>query len=213
MNSVSPPIFDISLPLDEQTIVYPGNPAISLTRKPGATSVHTEISMGSHTGTHIDAPLHIFPEGAGVDAIDLSCFLGACRVLDFTDAVQAISVSELQKHDIKKGERLLAKTKNSLRGYKAFYEDYVYLDGDAADFLVEKEIILFGIDSLSIKKKGGADTRPHTSLLKQGVVIVEGLDLSGVTPGSYTLICLPLRFKGLDGSPARVLLVSGTIES
>jgi len=112
-----------------------------------------------------------------------------------TDADEGIRISDLEGYNIKQGERILVKTKKS------------YLDGDAADYLGDIGIVLFGIDSLSIKKQGGPDTRPHTSLLNRDIIIFEGLDLSQVEPGEYKFVGLPLKFTDLDGSPARAVLI------
>ncbi len=200
-------IIDISLEIREGMITYPGNPTVSIREVPGKTSTHAEIHLGSHTGTHVDAPQHVFSQGKGVDELDLSKLIGTCRVLDMTHVNEAIAVDDLKKADVKEGERILVKTKNSLRGFKEFFDDFIYLEGDAADYLAELGILLFGIDSLSVKKKGGEDARSHTSLLERDIVIVEGLNLAGVEAGEYDLIVLPLKFKGLDGSPARALLM------
>ena len=200
-------IIDISLPIDEKTVVYPGNPKVNIKTMYGKTSTYSEIKFGSHTATHIDAPKHVFKRGFGVDKIDLKKVIGECRVLDMTNVKEAVKVGDLKKVNIKKGERILVKTKNSQKGFKKFYNDYIYLDGSAAEFLAQKKILLFGIDYLSVKKRGGKDTRPHTSLLKKGIVIFEGLDLSKVKPGKYFFIGLPLKFTNLDGSPARAVLL------
>jgi len=204
-------IIDISLSLSERTIVYPGNPEINIKTIKGKTSTHSEINIGSHTGTHLDAPKHVFENGAGVDKIDLNKIVGECRVLDMTRVKEAIGVDDLKKEKIKKGERILVKTKNSKRGFEKFYDDYIYLDGEAAEFLAKKRIALFGMDYLSVKKRGGPDNRPHTELLKNGAVIFEGLDLSKAKPGKYFLVGLPLKFTGLDGAPARVILLSSDV--
>lgn len=198
---------DISLPIYEGMISYPNNPPFSAKsmKTPGGTFI-SQLSMGSHTGTHIDVPRHVFEDGIGVDKINLSQLIGPCRVLDMTHCEVSITTEDLEKENIQEGERILVKTKNSLRGFKEFYPDYVYLDGNAAQILAQKKITLFGIDSLSIKQKGGDDTRPHTQLLKNNIIIIEGLDLSQVTPGEYELFCLPLNLVGLDGAPARVIL-------
>lgn len=155
----------------------------------------------------MDAPNHVFPNGKGVDGLDIKSLIGECRVLDMTKSLTCVTVKDLQKAQIKKGERILLKTKNSKRGYKDFYTDYVYFDGDAAEFLAKKGIRLFGIDYLSVKQKGSEDNRPHTALLKKKIPIFEGLDLSKVKPGKYFFIGLPLNLKGLDGSPARAVLM------
>ena len=200
-------VIDISLSLHKNTIIYPGNPEVNIKTIKGKTSTHSEIAMGSHTGTHMDAPKHIFENGDGVDKIDLNKVIGECRVLDMTRLKEAISADDFKKETVKKGERILVKTRNSKRGFKKFYDDYVYLGGEAAEFLAQKKISLFGIDYLSVKKRGGLDNRPHTELLKNGIVIFEGLDLSKVKPGKYFFVGLPLKLMGLDGSPARAILL------
>ncbi|MBI4250301.1 cyclase family protein [Candidatus Uhrbacteria bacterium] len=201
-------IIDISLPIFEGMITYPGNPEVKITQRKGASSIHSEIAFGSHTGTHIDAPAHVSPKAKPLSRLPLSVFVGPARVLDFSNVKEAITVADLNPYHIKKGERILVKTSNSTRGFKNFYSDYVYLDGEAADFLARRGIALFGIDALSVKKRGGSDLRPHTSLLKRNIPILEGLQLKGVRAGSYQLVCLPLSFQAIDGSPARAVLIS-----
>jgi arylformamidase len=200
-------IIDISLMIEEGMITYPQNPAVVIERVQGETSTRSLISFGTHTGTHVDAPRHSFEHGAGINKIPLVKFMGSCRVLDCTTSKECVTVGDLKKHVIKKGERILIKTTNSKRGFTTFYDDYVYLDGDAADFLATKGIALFGIDSLSVKERGGKDQRPHTALLKKGIVIFEGLDLAKTSGGAYTFIGLPLKFGDIDGAPARAVLI------
>ena len=202
-------IIDISLPLNENTIVYPGNAPLKIEsfKSSSGLTYLSNISIGSHTGTHIDASRHVDENGAGVDEIDFKCILGTCRVLDFTQSVESIKKEELMTKNIQKGERVLAKTSNSLRGYVVSYDDYIYLSPEGAQYLAELQIALFGIDYLSIKKRGSPDNRPHTELLSKGIPIIEGVDLSRVEEGEYTLVALPLRFTDLDGSPIRALLL------
>lgn len=200
-------IIDISWPLAQGVAVYPGNPELRIVPQAGKTSAHSEITIGSHTGTHIDAPRHVFTRGKGINTVSLNTIIGPCRVVDCTQAQSAITVADLQPHRILRGERILVKTKNSRLGHKVFYTDYVYLDGDAAEWLAARKIKLFGIDYLSVKQRGSADNRPHTALLGKNIPIIEGLDLHAVKPGKYQLIALPLKFVGLDGAPARVVLV------
>lgn len=200
-------IIDISWPLAQGVAVYPGNPELRIVPQAGKTSVHSKITIGSHTGTHIDAPRHVFRRGKGIDTVSLDALIGPCRVLDCTKAKSAITVADLQPHRILRGERILVKTKNSHLGHKVFYTDYVYLDGDAAEWLAARKIKLFGIDYLSVKQRGSADNRPHTALLGKNIPIIEGLDLHAVKPGKYQLIALPLKFVGLDGAPARAVLI------
>lgn len=204
-------IIDISLPLNEQTIIYPNNPLLKIEPAQSATSALSKVTIGTHTGTHVDAPRHVFSKGPGVDKISLKAFMGTCRVLDMTHVKKGIAVSDLSSVHVKKRERILVKTKNSLRGFKTFREDFIYLESEAAEFLAEKKIALFGIDSLSIKQKGNMDNRAHTALLKKNIPIVEGINLKKVTPGVYTFIGLPLFFTGIDGAPLRAVLVRGKI--
>lgn len=199
-------IIDVSLPIYEGMPVYPNNPEVTIKPLKTTTSYLSEITFGSHTGTHLDVPRHISEQGTGVDKIDLNQLVGLTRVLDMTHCQSAVTIEDIEKENIKEGERILVKTKNSLRGFKEFYPDYIYLDGDAAKFLASKKIILFGIDSLSVKQKGNPDIRPHAELLNNNIVIIEGLDLSQVNTGSYNLYCLPLKFVNLDGAPARIIL-------
>lgn len=200
-------IIDISLPLNPSTIIYPGDPKTLIEPTGKAHPLVSKITLGSHTGTHIDAPKHVFEEGATLDKIPLEQIVGKCRVLDFTEAEESIKISDLKKHDIKEGERILAKTKNSSIGFDEFRNDYIYLDGDAAEYLAQKRISLFGIDYLSVKQRGSKDTRAHTELLKNNIIIFESLDLSNADAGEYIFVGLPLKFTGIDGSPARAILL------
>lgn len=200
-------IIDISLPIYEGMPVYPNNPPVTITPLKTPTTFISEITFGSHTGTHIDVPRHVSENRLSVDQVDLNQLIGIVRVLDMTRCQKSISLEDVKKENIKKGEKILIKTKNSLRGFKDFYPDYIFLSGEAAEFLAKIKISLFGIDSLSVKEKGSPDTRPHTELLNNNILIIEGLDLSKVIPGYYKLICLPLKLLGLDGSPVRAILI------
>ncbi|HEY4513131.1 MAG TPA: cyclase family protein [Candidatus Paceibacterota bacterium] len=204
-------IIDISLPLNSKTPIYPENVPLSINihhAMPEYSTQLSSITFGSHTGTHIDAPGHAVEGAPMLDKIPLENFIGTCRVLDFSqEEGESVTQKMLENKNIKKGERILLKTSNSIRGFKEFYEDFVYLDGDAADYLASLEVLLVGIDSLSIKKRGGADNRPHTSLLFKNIPIVEGLDLSKAEEGEYELYCLPLSFTDIDGAPVRAVLI------
>jgi arylformamidase len=204
-------IIDISLPLNNSTPVYPGNVPLSVSihhAMPEHATQLSSITFGSHTGTHIDAPGHAIALAPMLDDIPLEIFVGPCMVLDFSNEQgEAVTTEMLKNENIKKGDRVLLKTRNSTRGFTDFYDDYVYLDGDAAEYLVGLGVSLVGIDALSIKKRGGSDHRPHTALLSKNIPIIEGLDFSKVTSGEYELVCLPLNFTGIDGAPARAILI------
>jgi len=198
---------DISIPLDENTPIYPGNPAVEYTEHAGATSIHTTITLGSHTGTHIDAPKHTEQGGKGIMDLPLDIFYGHVRVLDVSTCVGSIKITDIEAYDIQAGERIFFKTSNSDRGLDTFYDDYVFLDGDCAEYMAEKGIILCGIDYFSIKQRGSSDTRPHSALLSVGIPIIEGINLRDVAEGEYTVSAFPLPFNNLDGAPARVVLI------
>jgi len=200
-------IYDISLPLEIGMISYPGNPEFRVSPVKTPHTFISDITMSSHAGTHLDAPRHVFPDGIGAGEIPLGKCIGPCRVLDMTAVKEKIALDDLAPHRIRKGERILFKTQNSLRGFARFYDDYIFLDGDAAEFLIRRGVVLVGIDALSIRQRGALDQRPHTALLEKNIVIFEGLDLSRVPPGRYFFIGPPLKLAGLDGAPARAVLL------
>lgn len=202
-------IFDISLLLNEQTITYPGTTALKITptRSSVTGSALSEITLSSHAGTHIDAPAHVIEGGKTIDQIKLDIFFGPCRVLDLTQVKDGILVKDLEGKNIKEGERILLKTNNSKRGFDKFYEDYVYLSSEGAEYLADLGVKLVGIDCLSIKKRGLSDNRAHSELLSKNISIIEGLNMANIEEGKYTLVAFPLKFTGIDGSPARIVLI------
>ncbi|MDA1316601.1 MAG: cyclase family protein [bacterium] len=202
-------IIDISIPLSPSTIVYPGNPPIQIEeiKSEASKSIISKITSGSHNGTHIDAPRHGIENGKSITDLPLEVFIGPCRVLDCTSDTGAVTSETLKSKNIQKGERILLKTSNSKRGYDVFYPDFVYLSPEGAKYLSDIEIVLVGIDYFSIKQKGSPDNRPHTLLLEKEIPIIEGIDLSSVEEGEYTLVALPLKYVGMDGAPARVVLL------
>ena len=165
------------------------------------------ISMGAHSGTHVDAPIHFIKEGKGVDHIPLDTVIGRARVIEIGDP-ESIKPEELRRHHIRRGERILLKTQYSLYVWQKddFYEEFVFISDDAADFLVDCGLRLIGVDYLSVGSFKYGGSYVHKKLLSGGIWIIEGLNLSNVTPGNYDLICLPLRIVGGDGAPARAVL-------
>ncbi len=209
MNYSDRKIFDISLALTNDTIVYPGNVPLNIethSHMPDATTHLSKISMGTHTGSHVDAPMHAVMGADTLDQIPLETFVGLCRVVDATHRLAGESVNKQDLGNVVSGERILIKTSNSIRGFDKFYDDYVYLSGDAADWLAEMKVGLVGIDYLSIKQRGSKDQRPHTSILEKNIPIIEGINLNHIGPGHYELICLPLKLIGVEGGPARIIL-------
>ncbi|MEO7503330.1 MAG: cyclase family protein [Gemmatimonadaceae bacterium] len=206
-------IYDISTPVKNEGVVYPGNPGISIEPKQaisrGAGANVSSIAFGSHTGTHVDAAKHFFDDGETVDQIPLDRLIGAAILLAFDDDLMSVGATDLQQHDIGSHTRVLLKTRNSsLLGRSDFVKDYTFLAPDGAEYLVERGVELVGIDYYSIEQFHSGHHRTHLTLLEKKTVIVEGLDLSEPAPGEYQLICLPLRLAGLDGAPARAILVA-----
>jgi arylformamidase len=206
--------YDISVPLKQGMPPFPTDPFPPKIyryhdRALGAKVTMSVLEIISHTGTHIDAPLHFIADGSTISDMPLDATIGPARVIEIKDP-EKIKVSELEKHNIKKGERLLFKTRNSPATYESetFIEDYVYLDGAAAEYLVEKGIILFGIDNITIGRYGDQDniTKTHQTLLEAGIYILENCALGGVPPGEYELLCLPLLMYKGDAGPCRAIL-------
>lgn len=212
--SDTPRIYDISLPLRSGGVVYPGNPAISITAQQaisqGAGANVSRLDLGSHSGTHVDSPKHFFDDGAGVDALPLDVLMGPARLLAMGDDVMSVGEAELRAHDLAGVTRVLIRTRNSAwlsAGDPAFHPDYTYLAPDGADYLVSLGVKLVGVDYLSVEQFHSGHHRTHRTLLERGIVIVEGLQLSEPPAGDYELCCLPVKFAGLDGAPARAVLV------
>jgi arylformamidase len=205
-------IYDISVPILNGGLVYPGNPAIDISPQQqvskGASANVSLLSFGSHTGTHVDAPKHFFDDGIGVDALPLGVLMGPAVLIGMDDGVMAVGEKELRLHELKKHSRILIKTRNSsFIRTPSFVKDYTYLAPDGAAYLVSLGVKLVGVDYLSVEQFHSGHHRTHRTLLENGVIIVEGLDLSAPAMGPYDLRVLPLRLVGLDGAPARAVLV------
>jgi arylformamidase len=206
--------YDISVPLKQGMVYFPTDPVppriYRLTdRNLGARVTMSMLEIISHTGTHIDAPLHFIEGGSTISDMPLEATIGPARVIEIKDP-EKIKVPELEQHHIQRGERLLFKTRNSPLAYESpkFVEDYVYLDGDAAEFLAKKGILLFGLDNITIGHFKEEDnlTRTHQTLLGAGIYILENCALADVPPGDYELLCLPLLMYHGDAGPCRAIL-------
>lgn len=202
-------IIDISVPLKPGMTVYPGNPTLEIEELKSETSASTisKITLGSHTGTHLDAPKHVFDDGSGIEIYSLKVFVGPAKVIDCTQETLSISRETLENASIEKGDRILLKTTNSGRLQEPFFPDFIFLSPEGAQYLAEKEVALVAVDYFSIKQKGSKDNRPHTELLSKNIPIIEGVDLEHAEPGDYFLSAFPLRFDALDGAPVRAVLM------
>jgi arylformamidase len=166
-------------------------------------------SMGAHSGTHVDAPMHFVLGGATIDQLPLDPFIGPARVIDIPDAVQSINAAELGRHEWKGAERVLFRTRSSVRGWMSsstFHRDFAYIAADAAQLLADAGVKLVGIDYISAEQFGASAPMTHRILLGKGIPIVEGLALAGVSAGDYDLVVLPIKVGGHEGAPARAVL-------
>ena len=208
--------YDLTMPLFPGQVVWPGDPAIEIAPLSDISSGEpTNISLlklGSHTGTHIDAPRHILEQGAGVDRIPPEKLIGTAQILDLTSSCEDLIFPKAiqQAGFCPNIPRVLFKTKNSSAGddqkFRQFRQDYVSLAGEAAEWLIQKGVFLIGIDYLSIEAFDTKDYALHRLLLSQGVVLVEGIVLKNVPAGVYKLFCAPLKITQGDGAPARVFI-------
>jgi arylformamidase len=207
--------FDISLPLTPDLPVWPGDDDVSvqpLSRIANGDDTNvTSLKFTSHVGTHVDAPWHFIDEGAKLNDLPIDRWIGPCLVIAIPDDAARIEVEHLEAVEIPEGiERLLFRTSNSAHwrpGKLKFEEDYVAVAPAAARWIVDHGIRLVGIDYLSIELFDDAANETHRTLLGNDVLVIEGLNLAGIEPGPYQLICLPLRLAAGDGAPARVVLI------
>ncbi|MCC7372993.1 MAG: cyclase family protein [Chloroflexi bacterium] len=211
-----PRLYDVTVPLRPGMPTWDGEPGptlkplkqIGLDGEPAQVSL---LTLGTHCGTHVDAPAHFIPGGAGVDALPLDALVGPCRVIEVDPAAEGRAVIEPADLAPAAGgvQRLLLKTPSGqFWADPPFRRDFVGLSGAAASWLVGQGVRLVGIDELSVDPYDADPYVAHLTLLGAGIVILEGLDLRAVPPGEYDLLALPLRLDGADGSPARVVLRS-----
>ncbi len=201
-------IIDVSVALSPSTVTWE-NESIPVIERVSSIEAGdgfnlSRLAFGVHTGTHVDAPLH-FIDGAGsVESLPLDALIGPALVVDARNVGEEIDAAFIERSLPEGCDRVLFATRNSELWDEASYQsDFVRISPPAASLLVERGVRLVGIDYLSI---GGPET--HRELLSHGVVLLEGLDLSGIGAGRYRLICLPLNIVGADGAPARAVLTA-----
>lgn len=204
-------IIDISVPIRTNMLVYEGDAPVTVTpREDGPSDGRYRISdlvLSTHTGTHVDAPSHFLVNGTHADALPFDALIGAAHVIDATSIGADLDATTIASLGIPPGAtRLLFKTPNGRLRSERFDRRYRAITEDGARALVVRGTQLVGIDYLSVAPvRAAAPT--HRALLEAGVVILEGLNLRAVEPGSYKLICLPLRIENGDGAPARAVLI------
>jgi arylformamidase len=205
---------DVSVPVSEATTpVFRGDPPIHFTyaldMARGDKANVSSLTMGAHTGTHVDAPSHFVVGGKTIDQVPLDRLMGEALVIECSPNARVIDVAELNRHHWKGAKRLLFKTHSSYANLYAKHEfqtDFTGIAPDAAQLLVDSGVELVGVDYQSVEPFGAAIPRTHQILLGHDVVVVEGLDLRKIPGGRYQFLCLPLRLTGREAAPARALL-------
>lgn len=207
-------VYDISVFLETEAICFPGDTPYSrdwlLTIENTGFCNVSKLVLSAHSGSHIDAPLHFIPNGKSINDYSVQHFILPAQVINIEDK-QAIRPSELEGFDIKEGDAVLFKTDNSRSGRATsgqYSEDFVYLSAGAADFCVSKKVSLVGIDYATIEKHGDENFPAHRKVLGNDILVLESINLKEVSPGRYTLYCLPLKIKGGEASPTRAILIS-----
>ena len=218
------PWMDISVEMRDGMVHWPGDPECHvglhvklgdpIPGQPGKTIPCnlTKLSLSAHTGTHMDAPRHFVAKGTTMETMPLDAVLGRCRVIELKHKT-AITVEELKPHKLKRGERVLFKTRNSTKSWRmaktsTFDEDFIYIPAPTAQYLVDTGVMTVGVDYLSVGgfNKDGVECHQIMLGAKQPIWIIEGLNLAKVKPGHYELACLPLKIVGADGAPCRAVL-------
>ena len=202
-------IYDISMEIHPEMPLYKDQeqyrPTITVHHDFNSGKYHqSSIEINMHSGTHIDAPLHMLAEGGAVDNLDLNKLVAKCKVYSLTHLPDRITEKDLRDRDITNGDFVILKTRNSL--IDKFDPEFVYLDKSAAAYLKSKEVIGVGIDALSIERNQ-PDHDTHTLLLGAGIIILEGLRLKRIEDGEYLMVAVPLNIKGVEASPVRAVLV------
>lgn len=206
-------LIDISVTVENGIPVWTDNPGISMKRlaepqKPDEYVTVSELGFNVHTGTHIDAPRHFVAGAPTIESIPLEKLIGACYVADLS-GMEKITAADLEAKNIPSDtQKLLLKTDNSHKWAQPLHQfdtSYCALTKDAAAWVVKRGIHLVGIDYLSIQLYTGSD-ETHITLLKNEVVILETINLTAVQEGVYELLCLPPKFKDVEGMPVRAVL-------
>jgi arylformamidase len=205
---------DVTATLDPaRTPVYAGDAPLKFDflkdMRKGDLLTLSAYALGAHSGTHIDAPMHFVATGAPIDQLALDPLIGGARVIDIPDSVRAIDAAELNRHDWRSAQRVLFRTRSTLRGWMdspEFHRDFAYIAPDAAQLLADAGVRLVGVDYISAEQFGAPAPRTHQILLGRGIPIVEGLDLRPVQAGDYDVIVLPLKVRGHEGAPARAIV-------
>ncbi|QPC46786.1 cyclase family protein [Mangrovibacillus cuniculi] len=201
--------FDVTAPIYTGMPVYKNKPEKqpSLDTVTNGYVTETRLSLDVHTGTHVDAPLHMITDGDTIETVKIEQLVRPVKVIDVTSVEEAISAEDLKDESFNEGDFVLFKTKNSWD--EDFNFDFIYVNETAAKLLADAGVVGVGIDALGIERaQEGHPT--HKTLMSKEIIIMEGLRLKDVPAGNYFMVAAPLRLQGVDASPARVLLFTET---
>lgn len=202
---------DISVGVSEGMPTWPGDPSLHFERvldqNNGDVCTLTKVSMSAHTGTHMDAPLHFVRNTPTIEQMPIDATVGRARVIRIENST-AIHRDELLRWSIQPGERILFRTANSDKDWEnlPFNEKFIFIARDGAEYLAECGVLTVGVDYLSVGGFRQDSVETHVALLGNGIWVIEGLKLGHVEPGEYELVCLPLKWAGAEGAPARAIL-------
>ncbi|MHC1575581.1 MAG: cyclase family protein [Candidatus Methanogasteraceae archaeon] len=198
-------VIDITRTLGLDTVSFPDDADFSESHTRASGYALSRLVMSSHSGTHIDAPLHFFEGGKSLDEVPVERFFLDADVIEI-ESPTSVTVSELNSYPVEPGQAVLFKTSNSDLPREQFRENFVYIESDAARWLVDKGVSLVGIDYISVERYDDIDFPAHLTLLGAGALILEDIDLRSVEPGQYQLTCLPIKTVHADGAPCRAVL-------
>ncbi len=198
-------IIDITRTLGLDAVSFPDDVDFSMSHTRASGYALSRLVMSSHSGTHIDAPFHFFEGRESLDEVPVERFFIDADVIEI-ESPASVTVSELDSHPVEPGQAVLFKTKNSDLPRERFYEDFVYIESDAARWLVDKGVSLVGIDYVSVERYDDMAFPVHRTLLDAGTLILEDVDLRSAPPGRYRLTCLPIKTVRADGAPCRAVL-------
>ena len=202
-------IWDISQQVRPGLPVWPGDTEVAFERTwalgPGCPVNVSKVTLSTHSGTHADAPFHYDAEGAGAEALDLSRYLGPCRVVDARGAGPLLQSAQVHEALEATPPRVLFRTYETFPG-AAWRSDFTALSQALVEALAARGVVLIGVDAPSLDPETSKDMPAHQAVRRLGLSILEGLVLDDVPAGDYELIALPLPLEGLDSSPVRAVL-------
>ena len=202
-------IYDISMSITQEMLLYPGTEPVQITEekkfKEDGYNL-TSLSLSTHTGTHLDAPLHFIDQGKEICDFSVNDFMISVQVVNIKNKKE-IKVSELEEINFTRNNILFKTVNSKILDDSKFDKSYVGLTEESAEYLISKEIKFIGIDYLSVGKHGIGNQKVHRMLLQNEILLLEGVDLSDIVPGEFTLIALPLKLEGAEGSPVRAVLI------